>query len=66
MVAFALTNSLLAGWIERNELSGALGEGVFIPDSLTWSITIPSFLIFFVFWAFVAIWNEKSETFVMF
>jgi uncharacterized membrane protein YedE/YeeE len=66
MVAFALTNALLAGWLERTGLKGRLGEGLFIPDTLTWYITIPSFLVFFVFWAFVAIWNERSEKFVMF
>ena len=61
----------LAPYVERFVLDRAglkerLGEGLFIPDALTWYITIPSFLVFFVFWAFVAIWNEKSEKFVVF
>ena len=43
-----------------------MGEGLFIPDTLTWYVTVPAFIVFFVFWAFVAIWNEKSEKFVIF
>ena len=48
------------------DLNDKLGKGVFIPDTLTWYVTVPSFLVFFIFWAFVAIWNEKSEKFVIF
>jgi hypothetical protein len=29
-------------------------------------VTVPIFIVFFVFWAFVAIWNEKSEKLVIF
>ena len=66
LFAFALTNSLLAALLKNLDLYERLGEGVFIPDSLTWYVTVPSFIVFFVFWAFVAIWNEKSEKFVIF
>jgi uncharacterized membrane protein YedE/YeeE len=66
LLAFAMTNSLLAAGLESHNLYDKLGNGVFIPDTLTWYITVPAFLIFFVFWAFVAIWNEKSEKFVIF
>ena len=66
LVAFALTNSLLAALLKNLDLNEKLGRGMFIPDTLTWYVTVPSFLLFFMFWAFVAIWNEKSEKFVMF
>ena len=59
-------NSLLAAFLKSLDLYDKMGEGVFIPDSLTWYVTVPAFLVFFVFWAFVAIWNEKSEKFVIF
>jgi len=65
-LAFALTNSLLATVLKNLSLYDKMGEGLFIPDKLTWYVTVPSFLVFFVFWAFVAIWNEKSEKFVLF
>jgi uncharacterized membrane protein YedE/YeeE len=66
LLAFALTNSALAAALKGFELYDKMGEGRFIPDTLTWYVTVPSFLLFFIFWAFVAIWNEKSEKFVVF
>jgi len=66
LFAFALTNSLLATVFKNLDLYDKMGKGLFMPDMLTWYVTVPSFVVFFVFWAFVAIWNEKSEKFVMF
>jgi len=66
LLGFALTNSVLASVLKNFDLYDKMGQGRFIPDMLTWYVTVPSFLIFFVFWAFVAIWNEKSEKLVIF
>jgi uncharacterized membrane protein YedE/YeeE len=66
LIAFATANSSLSMILKQMDLYKNLGKGVFIPDALTWYVTIPLFLAFFVFWAFVAIWNEKSEKFVVF
>ena len=66
LIAFAVTNSLLATTLKTFDVYDKMGKGVFIPDKLTWYVTVPSFIVFFVFWAFVAIWNEKSEKFVVF
>lgn len=66
LMAFALTNSALASILKNLDLYDKMGQGHFIPDTLTWYVTVPAFLLFFVFWAFVAIWNEKSEKFVVF
>ncbi|MBD3853619.1 MAG: YeeE/YedE family protein [Acidobacteria bacterium] len=66
LIAFAVTNSLLATTLKHLDLYDKMGQGLFIPDTLSWYVTVPSFLVFFVFWAFVAIWNEKSEKFVIF
>jgi uncharacterized membrane protein YedE/YeeE len=66
LIAFAVTNSLLATTLKNLDIYDKMGQGLFIPDTLSWYVTVPSFLVFFVFWAFVAIWNEKSEKFVIF
>jgi uncharacterized membrane protein YedE/YeeE len=66
LVGFSLTNALTAMAIDRWNLSDLLGKGVFMPDVFTWELTVPLFILFFVLWAFVAIWNEESETFVIF
>ena len=66
LIAFALTNSLLARILKSFDLYDKMGDGLFIPDSLTLYVTVPIFIFFFVFWAFVAIWNEKSDKLVIF
>ena len=66
LIGFALSNSLAAKAIAALNLSDRLGKGVFMPDVFTWELTIPLFIIFFVMWAFIAIWNEESEKFVIF
>ena len=66
LITFALTNSLLARTLKSLNLYDKMGHGLFIPDTLTWYVTVPIFIIFFAFWAFMAIWNEKSEKLVMF
>ena len=66
LITFALTNSLLARTLKSLHLYDKMGHGLFIPETLTWYVTVPIFIIFFAFWAFIAIWNEKSEKLVMF
>jgi uncharacterized membrane protein YedE/YeeE len=66
LITFALTNSLLARTLKSLNLYDKMGHGLFIPETLTWYVTVPIFIIFFAFWAFIAIWNEKSEKLVMF
>ena len=66
LIGFSLSNSATSNAIAALKLSDKLGKGVFMPDVLTWQFTIPLFIIFFSMWAFIAIWNEKSERFVIF
>jgi len=66
LIGFALSNALAAKAIAALKLSDRLGKGIFMPEVFTWQITIPLFIIFFVMWAFIAIWNEESERFVIF
>jgi uncharacterized membrane protein YedE/YeeE len=66
LIGFSLSNSAAANAIAALKLSDKLGKGVFMPDVFTWQIAVPLFIIFFSLWAFIAIWNEKSEKFVIF
>ena len=66
MVGFALSNALTAKAIAALKLSDMLGKGIFMPEVFTWGMTIPLFILFFVMWAFISIWNEESEKFVIF
>ena len=66
LVTFALTNSSVAALMKKLELFDKLGQGIFLPDIISWYLTIPVFIIFLLCWTFVAIWNEASEKFVVF
>jgi uncharacterized membrane protein YedE/YeeE len=66
MVSFAVTISLVTTVLKSRGLYEKLGQGQFLPDVLTWHLTVPLFVLMCVLWAVVAIWNEKSEKFVIF
>lgn len=48
------------GWLEK------LGQAVYLPAVLTWEVTLPLYVLFFTLWIMVAIWNEKTQKFVIF
>ena len=66
MVAFALTNSLTAKFLQVSGINEKLGQDIFLPDVMTWQITVPLVLTFFLTWVLVAMWNEETEKFVVF
>ncbi|MBU1055317.1 MAG: YeeE/YedE family protein [Proteobacteria bacterium] len=66
LVTFVLTNSLVSKVLLNSNLYKKLGQDMFIPDILTWQITIPFMLVFFLVWVLVAMWNEETEKFVIF
>jgi uncharacterized protein len=66
LIGFALTNSLTSGILKSTGFGEKLGKGILFTDVFSWSIGLPVFLAFLLFWALVAIWNEKTEKFVIF
>ena len=66
LVTFTLANSLTSKFLLVSGLNGKLGQDIFLPDILTWQITVPLILIFFLAWVLVTMWNEKTEKFVVF
>jgi hypothetical protein len=66
LIGFALTNSEVNNLLKTTGIDEKLGKGVFMPEVFTWSLGLPLFLLFLIFWALVAIWNEKTEKFVIF
>jgi uncharacterized membrane protein YedE/YeeE len=55
---YPLLNNL--GWLEK------LGQAVYLPAVLTWEVTLPLYVLFFLLWIMIAIWNEKTQKFVIF
>jgi uncharacterized membrane protein YedE/YeeE len=66
LVGFALSQSLVYMFLRRTDLLDKLGRAIFMPDLFSWQLTMPILAIILIFWAFVAIWNEKAEKFVIF
>ena len=66
LIGFSLTNSMLLNILKKTGLGEKLGSGVYLPNVFTWYFGLPLFFIFLLFWALVAIWNEKTEKFVIF
>lgn len=66
LIGFSLANPLTSMAIKALKLPEILGKGVFMPDVFSWSITIPLYLLFFMAWAFIAIWNQESGKFTIF
>jgi hypothetical protein len=66
LVTFALANSLVSKLLLSSGLGEKLGKDIFLPDILTWQITVPLTLLFFLAWVLVAMWNEETEKFVVF
>ena len=66
LMGFSLANSFANTFLTLYEIKDKLGKGVFMPDVFSWQLTIPVFVLFFMAWAFWAIWNEETEMFVIF
>ncbi len=66
LVGFSLANALTHKFLMAFELKDKLGKGIFMPEIFSWQVAIPLFIIFFISWVYLAIWNEESEKFVIF
>ncbi|TVQ95318.1 MAG: hypothetical protein EA399_18285 [Desulfovibrionales bacterium] len=66
VVSFALFNSLGFAALERFGIREKLGSGVFMPDVFGWPFALMLYGLVALGWALWAIWNEKTEKFVIF
>ncbi|MFO8033349.1 MAG: YeeE/YedE thiosulfate transporter family protein [Desulfohalobiaceae bacterium] len=66
LLAFSVFNSLGYKVLHGTGLMDKLGSGTFMPDVFGWEIALPLYLLILLAWAFWAIWNEKSEKYVIF
>jgi len=66
LVCFCITNPVIYTLIRRLDILDNLGKGIYVPDVFSWYLTIPLYALFFLVIVFLAIWNEKTEKFVIF
>ncbi len=66
LAGFFLTNSPVSKFIDQSGLSEYLGQGIFIPNILTWQGGLILFILV-LFGLFLLLrWNEETENFVAF
>jgi len=66
LFAFSIANSVARTFFLEWDLYAYFGPSIFIPEVLSWHVTLPLYALFFVGWALLANWNEESEKFVIF
>jgi uncharacterized protein len=66
LVAFALANSSAARLLTVLKLDEKLGKGISLISVFSWPIALPVFFMILLTWVFIAVWNEKTEKFVIF
>ncbi len=66
LVAFSIFNSIGHKIVTNTGLIDILGSGKFMPAIFGWELTLPIYLLILLAWVFWAIWNERTEKFVIF
>ncbi|VEN73408.1 conserved membrane hypothetical protein [Candidatus Desulfarcum epimagneticum] len=61
-IANAVSRSLFMKW----DIYSYFGPNIFIPELISWHVTLPLYALFFIGWALLANWNEETEKFVIF
>ncbi|MGC8735981.1 MAG: YeeE/YedE thiosulfate transporter family protein [Dissulfurimicrobium sp.] len=65
VVVFALTNSLLRYWFEKNDWMSKLGKAIYLPDIFGYGGSIILVIIAMLLWYLVIDWNEDSNKLVI-
>lgn len=63
--AFGLSGSLFRGWLEDSGWLMKLGDPVFLPDIMSWKMSIASVLGVMFLWYILVVWNEAKKKFVV-
>lgn len=66
LASFSIFNSLGYKVVHNTKLGEILGSGKFMPAVFSWELALPLYGLILLAWVFVAIWNEKTEKFVIF
>lgn len=66
LISFAVFNSTGYKIVHNTGLNEMLGSGKFMPAVFGWEFALPLYVLIMFAWVFWAIWNEKTEKFVIF
>ena len=66
LFGFLLANPLTHKLIEACHIQAWLGSGIFMPEAISWQLTLGVYAVFVLALSLALIWNEKTEKFVAF
>ena len=65
IAAFGLSGSLFRGWLEDSGWLMKLGDTVFLPDIMSWKMSIATVLGIMCLWYLLVVWNETKKKLVV-
>ncbi len=65
IAAFGLSGSLFRGWLEDSGWLMKLGDTVFLPDIMSWKMSIATVLGIMCLWYLLVVWNEAKKKLVV-
>lgn len=65
LVAFALSGSLFRDWLDQSGWLQKIGEPVFLPDFMSWSMALVIVVLIMALWYIIAVWNDVHKKFVV-
>ena len=65
LVAFALSGSLFRNWLDQSGWLQKIGEPVFLPDFMSWSMALVIVVLIMALWYIIAVWNDVHKKFVV-
>ena len=65
IAAFGLSGSLFGGWLEDSGWLMKLGDAVFLPDIMSWKMSIATVLGIMCLWYLLVVWNEAKKKLVV-
>ena len=65
LVAFALSGSLFRDWLDQSGWLQKIGEPVFLPDFMSWSMALVVVVLIMALWYIIAVWNDVHKKFVV-
>jgi len=65
LLTFALIGSLFREWLDQSGWLMKIGEPVFLPDFMNWSLALLCIVIIMISWYILAVWNDVHKKFVV-
>jgi hypothetical protein len=65
IVGFITVNPAVKYVVDTTALGELMGKGIYIPNVLTWTWTPVFYIAFFLIWYLLAVYNSKTEKFVI-